>query len=141
MKSIGMRSICRPRVFYIWVVVFFAGNLSVFASALTLDEIIGRVEKRYMDSGFSVQFVQVSTLKAMNIEDTATGRLFVKHPGMMRWEYEKPDKQTIITDGTKLWIHRPDDNQVMIGKAPSFFGDGKGAGFLSDIKRVQQISR
>jgi len=26
---------------------------------------------------------------------------------MMRWEYEKPERQVIITDGKKLWIFRP----------------------------------
>jgi outer membrane lipoprotein carrier protein len=57
---------------------------------------------------------------------------------MMRWEYEKPERQLVVTDGTSLWVYRPDDNQVMVGKAPSFFGDGKGAGFLSDIERVRE---
>ena len=57
---------------------------------------------------------------------------------MMRWEYEKPDKQVIITDAKKLWIYRPADNQVMTGSAPAFFSDGKGASFLSDIKLVRK---
>jgi outer membrane lipoprotein carrier protein len=56
----------------------------------------------------------------------------------MRWEYEKPEVQVIITDGHKLWIHRPADNQVMTGSAPAFFSDGKGASFLSDIKLIRQ---
>jgi outer membrane lipoprotein carrier protein len=57
---------------------------------------------------------------------------------MMRWEYEKPEKQVIITDAKKLWIYRPDDNQVMTGSAPAFFSDGKGASFLSDINLVRR---
>jgi outer membrane lipoprotein carrier protein len=57
---------------------------------------------------------------------------------MMRWEYEKPDKQIIVTDADKLWIYRPEDNQVMTGKAPTFFRDGKGASFLSDIRLIRQ---
>jgi outer membrane lipoprotein carrier protein len=56
----------------------------------------------------------------------------------MRWEYEKPEKQVIITDGFKLWIYRPADNQVMTGSAPAFFSDGKGASFLSDITLVRK---
>jgi outer membrane lipoprotein carrier protein len=57
---------------------------------------------------------------------------------MMRWEYEKPERQIIITDADKLWIYRPEDNQVMTGKAPTFFRDGKGASFLSDIRIVRK---
>jgi outer membrane lipoprotein carrier protein len=74
----------------------------------------------------------------MEITDTASGRIYIKRPGMMRWEYEKPDQQIIITDGSNLWIYRPEDYQVMVGKAPSFFGEGKGASFLSDIKLIKQ---
>ncbi|UCH20245.1 MAG: outer membrane lipoprotein carrier protein LolA, partial [Deltaproteobacteria bacterium] len=101
---------------------------------LALNEIISKVEKIYDVPGFTAHFVQESTIKAMEITDAASGKIFVKRPGMMRWVYEKPYKQIIITNGQKLWIYKPEDNQVMLGKAPSFFGDGKGAGFLADMK-------
>lgn len=108
------------------------------AFCLTLDEIIKRVEKQYADPGFSARFFQTSTLKAMQITENASGILIAKRPDMMRWKYEKPEPQLVVTDGTSLWVYRPNDNQVMVGKAPTFFGDGKGAGFLSDIDRVRK---
>ncbi|MFH2218114.1 MAG: outer membrane lipoprotein carrier protein LolA [Pseudomonadota bacterium] len=111
----------------------FAGDSNPQLSA-----IIDGIEKRYAVPGFSARFFQTSTLKDMDITDTASGRLLIKRPGMMRWEYETPDRQTIISDGFQLWIYRPEDNQVMIGKAPDFFGDGKGASFLSDITRMRR---
>ncbi|CAN2039144.1 outer membrane lipoprotein carrier protein [Candidatus Magnetomoraceae bacterium gMMP-15] len=107
-------------------------------SQLSIDAIMEEVEKRYSLSDFSALFFQESTLKAMEITDTASGFARFKHPGMMLWQYEKPDEQTIITDGINLWIYRPEDNQVMIGKAPSYFGEGKGASFLTDIKILRQ---
>ncbi len=112
-------------------------NANKAAPKLSLDEVIDRVERRYAASGFEARFLQVSTINAMDITDTATGRIFVKRPGMMRWEYQKPEPQTIITDGSTLWIYRPEDRQVMIGKAPDFFRNGKGAGFLSDIRLLR----
>ena len=103
-----------------------------------LDYILKELEKRYTGSQFSADFLQESTIKAMEITDFASGRVYVRYPGMMRWEYEKPERQAIITDGNKLWIYRPMDNQVMTGNAPVFFRDGKGASFLSDIRLVRQ---
>ncbi len=105
---------------------------------LPLDDILKRMESRYSSPGFSARFFQTSTLKAMDITETASGTMMVKRPGMMRWVYEKPDKQVIVTDGKQLWIHRPADNQVTVGSAPSFFGDGKGASFLSNIQSVRK---
>ncbi len=103
-----------------------------------LTEIISRVEQRYDVPGFSAAFHQLSTIKAMDISDEATGKLFVKRPGKMRWEYEQPIPQVIITNGTRLLVYRPEDNQVMLGKSPAFFGDGKGAGFLADIRLLRR---
>lgn len=103
-----------------------------------LDTILNGIEQRYAGKGFSAAFFQESMLKAMQITDTAEGRLTVKRPDKMRWEYTMPDAQTIITDGTSLWIYRPEDRQVMVGKAPEFFGRGRGAGFLSDMKSIRK---
>ncbi len=121
--------------------IFSAGLVLTVAAAesdLNLEQILDRMETQYTNNSFKAEFAQESTLKAMDISDFASGKIFVRYPGMMRWEYEKPDKQVIITDAKKLWIYRPDDNQVMTGSAPAFFSDGKGASFLSDIKLVRR---
>jgi outer membrane lipoprotein carrier protein len=104
----------------------------------TIDAIIAGVEARYNVPGFTAEFDQESILKAMAVTDTASGTLMVRQPGKMRWEYIVPDPQTIITDGNDLWMYRPEENQVMVGKAPAFFGKGKGAGFLSNIKIIRE---
>ena len=133
-----------------YTVIVFGGLILISSGALkdlgaattgdnlTVDQILEQVENKYADSKFSADFIQKSTIKAMDITDMANGRVYIKYPGMMRWEYEKPESQIIITDADKLWIYRPDDNQVMTGKAPTFFRDGKGASFLSDIRLIRQ---
>jgi outer membrane lipoprotein carrier protein len=119
--------------------LFFGWQSAVAADDDALiRKILGGVEKRYAGKGFHVKFFQESMLKAMMISDTAEGRLIVKRPGKMRWEYIIPDEQTIITNGKSLWIYRPADKQVMVGKAPQFFSGGKGAGFLSDIRQIRK---
>lgn len=124
---------------------FFMSSLAAAADksadtqvTLTVDAILEKVEKRYALSGFTAGFFQSSTLKALNITDTAVGKISIKRPDKMRWIYEAPERQTIITDGTRLWIYRPDDNQVMLGVAPSYFGAGKGASFLTDIRIMKK---
>ena len=118
-------------------------NLPVLYAAaektdLSVDQILEQVENKYTNSKFAADFIQKSNINAMNITYTSTGNVYIKYTGMMRWEYEKPDRQIIITDGDKLWVYRPEDNQVMTGKAPTFFSDGKGASFLSDVRLIRQ---
>ena len=137
-------------IFILYVIVLisvlmpmgFGGAPNVWAASetdpLSVDQILDRIEAKYKNSKYSADFIQKSTIKAMDIADMASGKVYIKYPGMMRWEYQKPDNQIIITDAEKLWIYRPEDNQVMTGKAPTFFGDGKGASFLSDIRLIRE---
>jgi outer membrane lipoprotein carrier protein len=137
-------------LFLIFIILFFGGQLTLAsglssntasapdASHLSLDEVLKKIEKHYSVSGFTAYFTQTSTIKAMDITDSASGKAFFKRSGKMRWEYETPDRQIIITDGNTLWVFRPEDNQVMIGKAPSFFQGGKGFSFLSDMKEIRE---
>jgi outer membrane lipoprotein carrier protein len=128
-------------LFFMGAVLVAALGASVAAASENLpplDYILKEVEKRYTGSQFAAEFLQESTIKTMEITDFASGRLYVRYPGMMRWEYQKPERQVIISDGKKLWIFRPQDNLVMTGSAPAFFRDGKGASFLSDISLVRK---
>ena len=107
-------------------------------SAPALNQILQGIEQRYAGKGFTATFFQESILKAMQITDTAEGKLTVKQPGKMRWEYTIPEAQIIISNGQSMWIYRPADHQVVVGKSPEYFGGGKGAGFLSDIRQIRK---
>jgi len=122
-----------------WCALLLFPVLTAAAAGLpSVEAVLRELEKRYGGAQFAAEFLQESTIRSMEITDFAAGRLYVRHPGMMRWEYEKPERQVIITDGKTLWIHRPQDNLVMTGSAPAFFRDGKGASFLSDISLVRR---
>jgi outer membrane lipoprotein carrier protein len=111
---------------------------SASASPADVDRILKGLEQHYGGKAFKASFFQESILKVMQITDTAEGHLIVRPPGKMRWEYTVPEPQSIITDGQTMWIYRPTDNQVMVGKAPEFFSGGKGAGFLSDVRQIRK---
>jgi outer membrane lipoprotein carrier protein len=121
-----------------FLLLFFGVPQAATVGEGGLDEIVKQVEKRYDVPGFTSDFHQISTIKAMDIADEATGKMFVRKPEMMRWEYEKPEHQIIITNAERLWIYRPQDNQVIVGKSPAFVAGGKGAGFLADIKVLRR---
>jgi len=130
--------ICLSLLANCFPVSVFATDAQENTSQLSLEDIMAGVEKRYSITGFSASFRQTSTIKAMEITDNASGNITVKRPGKMRWEYEQPDPQVIITDGKTLWVYKPQDNQVMVGSYPTFFGDGRGASFLSDMNLIRQ---
>ncbi len=109
-----------------------------FADAGLKYAILNNLEQKYSGSSFSAAFSQISTLKVLDIEETATGKVWFSHPGKMRWQYETPDRHEIIANGKDVWIFRPEENQVMEGSAPDFFKSGAGAAFLSDINLIRE---
>ncbi len=57
-------------------------------------------------------FKQVYTDLLYNRKRTSYGYLYVKKPGMMRWNYVKPEKKAFIADGKELWVWEPEDKQA-----------------------------
>jgi outer membrane lipoprotein carrier protein len=98
-----------------------------------VDEVLNKVQAHYGQKGFCSQFTQVATLTGMGIQDTASGYACFNYPDKMRWEYEVPEEQVIISDGKRLWVYRPLDNQVLVGDSKDYFGAGEGASFLTDV--------
>lgn len=52
--------------------------------------------------------------RAGKVVERASGTFAFARPGKFRWTYEKPHVQVLVGDGSKLWIHDPDLNQVTV---------------------------
>jgi len=102
------------------------------------EDTLTAIEKLYTHNGFSADFIQSSTLAALEITEEASGKAWFSHPGKMRWLYLSPQRHEITTNGQTIWIYRPDQNQVMRGNAKKFFKAGAGASFLSDIGQMRK---
>jgi outer membrane lipoprotein carrier protein len=52
--------------------------------------------------------------RAGKVVERASGTFAFARPGKFRWTYDKPNKQVLVGDGTRLYIHDPDLNQVTV---------------------------
>jgi len=90
----------------------FAAAVSLFAvSALGADVDLSRVLKEIEGRYNSVRTLEMDfglTYIAPNkARRTESGRLFLRKPGRMRWQYVKPDGKLYISDGTDYWYYSP----------------------------------
>jgi outer membrane lipoprotein carrier protein len=95
-------------------------------------KLIQRVQKVYesVDS-YQADFEQTSTLKMTGQRTEASGTVAFKKPGKMRWVYEKPVAQEIISDGETMWIYQPGDRQVIVSDAKGFLKSRASITFLA----------
>jgi outer membrane lipoprotein carrier protein len=69
--------------------------------------------------GFATDFVHIYRGGVLNKQLTERGRLLVKKPGKMRWEYTAPEKKLFVSDGVKIYSYVPEDKQVIVSDVPS----------------------
>ena len=62
----------------------------------------------------SAPFQQVVTDPNGEKVHTSQGLMLMKSPNRFRWEYGKPDLQTIVADGKQIWVYEPDLKQVTV---------------------------
>lgn len=83
------------------------------AARLDVKAVVAEVQKRYDGAAdFRARFTQTLTSAALARKTNSSGEVTFKKPGRMRWDYEKPDKSSYITDGGTLWLYEPDDKQA-----------------------------
>jgi outer membrane lipoprotein carrier protein len=68
---------------------------------------------------FSADFVQSYTGGVLHKTVTEQGHVLVKKPGLMRWEYTKPEKKLFVSDGVRTYFYVPADRQVFVGRVPT----------------------
>jgi outer membrane lipoprotein carrier protein len=74
--------------------------------------VVARVQKYYdatrdLKSKFDQQLTSVG-----RGPQKASGEVWLKKPGKMRWDYETPEKKVMVSDGTTLWVYVPEDEQA-----------------------------
>jgi outer membrane lipoprotein carrier protein len=62
----------------------------------------------------TARFEQEVYDRSGKVIERASGTFAFQRPGKFRWAYEKPHRQLLVGDGTRLWIHDPDLNQVTV---------------------------
>jgi len=73
------------------------------------------------------RFAQMVLDKNLKMLQQATGTMQFSRPGKFRWEYNKPYEQTIVGDGSRLWIYDKDLNQVTVRKLDRALGSSPAA--------------
>ncbi|MFH1130448.1 MAG: outer membrane lipoprotein carrier protein LolA, partial [Pseudomonadota bacterium] len=95
----------------------FALTFCFFASRSeanpSVSETIDKVQTFYSQiKDLKGNFKQVYTDSLYDRKRTSYGYLYVKKPGMMRWNYVKPERKAFIADGKELWVWEPEDKQA-----------------------------
>ena len=68
---------------------------------------------------FSADFTHAYEGGVLRKVVTERGRLLMKKPGKMRWDYTAPEPKLFVSDGVKMYSYIPEDKQVIITTVPA----------------------
>ena len=97
------------------MVALFLSLTTIFFGSQNLDptEIADRVQAVYdKEECISSEFVQIYISGTSGASVEESGKLSLKKPGKMRWEYQNPDAKYYISDGEIVYWYVPADGQV-----------------------------
>jgi outer membrane lipoprotein carrier protein len=101
------------------VLAAVAAPLVSRAAEQTAPELAAALQKKYDGiKDFSADFTHAYEGGVLRKQITERGRLLVKKPGKMRWDYSAPDQKQFVSDGAKMYSYLPQDKQVIVSNVP-----------------------
>ncbi|HEX9665512.1 MAG TPA: outer membrane lipoprotein chaperone LolA [Thermodesulfobacteriota bacterium] len=103
----------------IFIVILFLTSILSGSQLLAkenenLDTVLNQIQEKYEKiNDFSSKFTQEATVKALNKVQRAQGDVWFKKPGKMRWNYSRPTKDEIVSDGITIWFYNEEEKQVI----------------------------
>lgn len=121
------------------IFLFALSSTGVHAGDITLDEIVTNLQKNYQEmKDYEATFIQETKIKAYPRKQRSSGNVFYKKPSRMRWNYDKPEKSEIVTDGKTVWMYTPALNQVMKTDFSTSGQSGVATAFLSGMGNLKK---
>ena len=69
---------------------------------------------------------------------TARGKMYIKKPGRMRWDYLEPNRNQVLVNDGKLWLHTPEQQQVIVSPFSSVSDSQLPLHFLTGVGRLDR---
>jgi outer membrane lipoprotein carrier protein len=109
-RKIGLHGFRAPRVNdFVRVLTPLVSLLAVaaFGAEVDLSRMLKSIETRYntvrtLEMDFTQTYIAPNKARR-----TETGKLFLRKPGRMRWEYYKPDGKLFVSNGEDYWYYSP----------------------------------
>lgn len=121
------------------IIILFLG-MTLHANP-ALDQLVSKLQSKYVSlEGLKASFTQSYQSKRFSDKITEKGVVYFRKGGLMRWEYQEPEKKIFVCDGTHYFYYVVEDKQVIKADAdrkdqrsPALFLAGRGD-FVKDFR-------
>jgi outer membrane lipoprotein carrier protein len=80
-------------------------------------EVMKHLQARYEKTkDLQADFTQKTTIEGFERPMTSSGKVYIKKPGRLRWNYLEPSAEDIYVQGDDVKVYVPEHKQVLVGK-------------------------
>lgn len=82
-----------------------------------VQDVVKHLQARYQKTkDLQADFTQKTTIEGFERPMTSTGKVYIKKPGRLRWNYLDPASEDIYVNREDVKVYVPEHKQVLVGK-------------------------
>ena len=103
------------RMFVMQLIILFLCANSSFGAEPTPKQIAERLQNTYeKTNSLTADFRQVTAMAGSQRKKIGNGTVAILKPRFIRWDYETPDKQVLVSDGKNFSMYFAKSNQMIV---------------------------
>lgn len=123
-----------------FLTLLFSITSVVLANGNAQDAVIEKIENKYKKvNTYYASFRQEQPVTSLDKVQTNVGEIWIKKPGKIRWNYNIPKNEQIISDGNFLWYYYVEEKYALKRDLKEVGSDTNLLSLLSDLSNLQKL--
>lgn len=104
-----------------------------------LSEVVGKIQSVYETTqDLKADFHQVTRFEGFEAVVASSGKLYIKKPGRLRWDYVSPNQNQVVVNQDRIYLFTPELKQVIISPFAHISDSQIPLHFLMGVGRLDQ---
>jgi outer membrane lipoprotein carrier protein len=107
--------------------------------ARELRGVVEKLQARYEQTkDLQADFKQTTKIEGFGTPITSSGKVFIKKPGRLRWDYLEPNPEEIYVNGNEVKMYVPEHKQVLVGKLTQMAASQAPLELLQGVAKLEE---
>ena len=102
-------------------------------------EVVKKLQGRYEQTkDLQADFQQTTRIEGFATPLTSSGRMLIKKPGLLRWDYREPTVEEIYVTRNDVMMYVPEHKQVLVGKLTQMAASQAPLQLLQGVAKIEE---
>ena len=102
-------------------------------------EVVQKLQARYEQmKDLQADFKQTTKIEGFATPITSSGKVYIKKPGRLRWDYLDPNPEEIYVSGNEVKMYVPEHKQVLVGKLTQMAASQAPLELLQGVAKLEE---